>query len=121
MKCLSLALGTSRTDLAANSVFSDGNTEDYSKRLEPWYGFLRMQAKEGNISEGDPKTLAQRVLELAEVSGLGKRYSRSEWDGKLIRVLMGSDSYAYWGSKLQELQRVYPLNEEVALSTRADS
>ena len=120
IRCASLLPGTFRTDLCASSVYSDGETEEYKERLAGWYGFLKAQAENGNISEGDPKKLAQRVLELVEVRGLGERYSGPEWEGKLVRVLMGRDTWHYWPAKLQELQRIHAISEEVAFSTKAD-
>lgn len=121
IRCVTLLPGTFRTDLAINSVYTDGQTEDYVKRLEPWYGFVKGQAEKGDLSEGDPKKLAERVLEIVEIRGLGERYSGLEWKGKLIRVLLGSDTYGWWGAKLQELQKTYSISEEVALSTKVDA
>jgi NAD(P)-dependent dehydrogenase (short-subunit alcohol dehydrogenase family) len=106
------------TKFPGNNIKADGGiTEDYKQQITEWMNIVDAAGKDVTMVNGDPKRFGASVADAVEGRGLFENMWSEQDRGKALRVQLGSDCYALFGEKLEDLKSGYAKMANVAKST----
>ena len=110
--------GGFRTPFASNHSVADGGiSKDYQGIIQAWVDVIEAAGRDPTIVAGDPERYGTQVVDAVEAQGQFKEVWAEQDNGKVLRVLLGSDCHDLFGQKINELRDGYNRMAEIAKST----
>ncbi|KAL6898623.1 hypothetical protein GGI43DRAFT_81995 [Trichoderma evansii] len=121
IRTMMLEPGGFRTPFAGNNSKSDGGiSADYESKIQAWIDIVDAASRDETMVDGDPAKFGDRVVEAVETQGFFESIWAEHDKSKALRVLLGTDCYSLFKTRLMSLQHGYIDMADVARSTNVD-